>query len=360
MALFACPLPFLLVYKADLLLAILGSGDDVNAIADNYLNVLAMAVPAMVWYLCLRGVAESHGFTRPVMLVSLLALGLNIPLNTLFIYGGWGMQPLGGVGCAYATAILLALQAAALTAVVYRHRRFSQLRLFYQWGRPQLAKVRQLVALGGPIALTSFAETSLFSATTLLLAPLGAAVVAANHIAMNISVLFFMVPFSLSLATTVRVGQHLGAERPRQARFAALQALKLSLIAPLLALVVLVWGGQTIANWYTSDEQVTRLAAHLLLFAALFQFSDAVQACSLGALRGYRDTRIPFWYTLFAYWGVAVPVGYGLTYGVLSVQPWGVSGMWVGLIVGLSVAALLLLWRLKQVSAEQIQTQTPV
>ena len=167
---------------------------------------------------------------------------------------------------------------------------------------------------------------------------------------MNTSALLFMLPFSISVATTVRVGQHLGAERPDRARFAALQALKLCLMVPVLALVILVLGGPTIASWYSVDHAVTSLAAHLLLLAAVYQFSDAVQACSLGALRGYRDTRIPFWLTLFAYWGVAVPVGYGLTYGHLTTAPWGVSGMWTGLIIGLTLAAALLLLRLAWIS----------
>ena len=350
MALLLCPLPLLMLYHADSLLAVLGDATEDKAIADRYLDILAMAVPALAWYLCMRGVAESHGFTRPVMLISLVALALNIPLNAIFIYGYLGIAPQGGVGCAIATALLLTLQALALTAVIHRHPRFYGLRLFHQFSRPHLASLRRLLALGGPIALTSFAETALFSATTLLLAPLGAFTVAANHIAMNISVLFFMVPFSISIATTVRVGHHLGAGQPGQARFAALQALKLSLLAPVLAFLVLVFGGETIAAWYTEDEALTHIASSLLIWAALFQFSDALQTCSLGALRGYRDTRVPFWMTLVAYWGVAVPLGYSLTYGSLGLTAWGVSGMWMGLIVGLTLAAGLLLWRLARVS----------
>jgi len=357
LSLLLCPLPLLLVINGELLINLLGSTVQVNAIADGYLNALAPAVPAMAWYLCLRGVAEGHGFTRPLMLISLGALLLNIPLNSVFIHGRMGLPELGGVGCAWSTTILIALQAATLSLVVHYHPRFKKLQLFSQWRRPQLQQLRKLLALGGPIALTSFAETSLFSATTLLLAPLGATVVAANHIAMNISILFFMAPFSISVATTVRVGQHLGAGRPRQARFAALQALKLSVIIPVLALAILVLGGPSIAGWYSVDAEVSALAAQLLLLAALYQFSDAIQACSLGALRGYRDTRIPFWITLFAYWGVAVPVGYNLTYGVFAIEPWGVSGMWAGLILGLSLAAVLLLTRLQIISRRELANQ---
>ncbi len=351
MALLLCPLPLLLLYHADGLLAVLGNTGAAHPIADRYLDTLALAMPALAWYLCMRGTAESHGFTRPVMLTSLAALLLNVPLNAVFIYGYGGIDAQGGAGCASATALLLVLQAVVLTAVVHRHPRFTRLGLFRQWSAPHPASLRRLLALGGPIALTSFAETALFSATTLLLAPLGAITVAANHVAMNISVLFFMVPFSISIATTVRVGHHLGAGQPDQARFAALQALKLSLVAPVLAFMVLVFGGETITSWYTENEELRRIASGLLLWAALFQFSDALQACSLGALRGYRDTRIPFWLTLIAYWGVAVPLGYTLTYGAAGFAARGVSGMWIGLIVGLTLAAAALLWRLNRVSA---------
>jgi MATE family multidrug resistance protein len=354
MALLLCPLPLLMLYHADILLAALGNTGAAQAIADRYLDTLALAVPALAWYLCMRGVAESHGFTRPVMLTSLAALALNVPFNAAFMYGVGSIAAQGGAGCASATALLLVLQAVVLTIVVHRHPRFKRLQLFRQWSAPKLASLRRLLALGGPIALTSFAETALFSATTLLLAPLGAIVVAANHIAMNISVLFFMVPFSISIATTVRVGQHLGAGHAQQARFAALQALKLSLAAPVLAFLVLVFGGETITAWYTGDQELRRIASGLLLWAALFQFSDALQACALGALRGYRDTRTPFWLTLTAYWGIAVPVGYTLTYGGAGVVARGVSGMWIGLIVGLTLAAAALLWRLNHVSATRI------
>lgn len=358
-ALALCPLPFLLLWRADWILGLLGGSADVTTIADHYLEGLALAVPAMAGYLCLRGVAEAHGLTRPVMLISLAALVLNVPFNQLFIYGYGDLAALGGAGCAYASTVLLWLQAAVLGMVILRHPRFAGLALFSQWQRPQRSAMQAVLALGIPIALTSFAETSLFSATTLLLAPLGATTIAANQIAMNTSALLFMVPFSISVATTVRVGQHLGAGSPPAARFAAIQALKLCLVVPFLALAILVLGGPTIASWYSPDQAVTDLAAQLLLLAAVYQFSDALQACSLGALRGYRDTRIPFYLTLFAYWGVAVPVGYGLTYGLLVEDAWGVRGMWMGLIVGLSLAAVLLLGRLKWISDQAMGLPSP-
>lgn len=355
LALLIAPVLMLVMFNAEILLGWFAAEPGVVAIADRYLNLLAPSIPAMAVYLCLRGIAESHSFTRPVMIISLAAAVLNIPLNLVTIYGGLGIPAMGGAGCGLSTAILVCLQAIALALTVYAHPRFGKLKLFSGWERPRATDMLSILKLGGPIGLTNLSETTLFSAITLMLAPLGATVIAANQVAMNFTALLFMIPFSISVATTVRVGQHLGAGSPKGARFAALQALKLCLVFPLINLTILLLSAPYIAGAYTDNQAVISLATQLLVMAAFFQFSDALQAFSLGALRGYKDTRRPFWITLFAYWGVAVPLGYFLTYGGAEVSALGARGMWVGLIVGLSLAAVLLLRRLAMTSQRALQ-----
>lgn len=335
-----------LLAGAGALLKLLPIEPDVARITAGYLRALALGVPAMAAHLCLRGVAEGSGHTRPVMVISLTAAAANVPLNYLFIYGAGILQPLGGVGCGVSTTLLWWLQLPAMALVVSRHPRFRALAVLGRPERPRPRSIRQLLTLGAPIGLAGFAETSLFGAVTFLLAPLGPLVVAANQIAMSISGLIFMVPFSFGMALTVRVSRHLGAGAPAAARSAVRTGLGLCLLFPLGSLAVLVFGGGALASLYTNNQAVVEIARRLLLMAAVFQFSDALQVNAIGALRGYRDTRVPSLLTLVAYWLIGLPIGYWLAYYGWE-RPFGAVGMWAGLIAGLTAAAAFLLLRLR-------------
>lgn len=334
------------------LLALLPIEAAVGRVTNGYLQALAFGVPAMALHLCLRGVAEGSGHTRPVMVISLVAAVANVPLNYLFIYGAGVLPPLGGVGCGVSTALLWWLQLPALAIVVSRHPRFRAMTVVRRPQRPRPAAIRRLLTLGAPIGLAGFAETSLFSAATFLLAPLGPLVVAANQIAMSITGLVFMVPFSFAMALTVRVSHHLGAGAPRDAWSTVRTGLGLCLLFPIGSLALLVFGGSALASLYSTDAAVIDIARSLLLMAAVFQFSDALQVSAIGALRGYRDTRVPSLLTLVAYWLVGLPVGYWLAYHGWP-RPLGAVGMWAGLIAGLTAAAALLLWRLRYTARAQ-------
>ena len=176
------------------------------------------------------------------------------------------------------------------------------------------------------------------AATALLIGRLGEVPAAAHQIAINVSALCFMVPMGLAEATTVRVGHALGAGAPDGVRRAARAGYAIVLATQALSALLLLSGHDAIVAVYTTDAAVAALASTLLLYAAAFQFPDGVQVLSAGALRGLRDTQRPMVLAALAYWGVGMPLGAGLGLGL----GWGPQGMWVGLIVGLTTAAILL------------------
>jgi MATE family multidrug resistance protein len=180
-------------------------------------------------------------------------------------------------------------------------------------------------------------------------------VVAGHQIALNFTSLIFMIPLSLGMAVTVRIGQELGRSAPRDARFVAGVGIAAALVYACFSASVMLLFSEQIARIYTPDPAVIAVAASLFFYAALFQFSDVVQVTAAGALRGYQDTRMTMVYTLFAYWGIGLPVGYllGLTDKLGPAS--GPSGLWQGLIAGLSCAALLLSVRLARSARREIR-----
>jgi MATE family multidrug resistance protein len=208
---------------------------------------------------------------------------------------------------------------------------------------PRLSYQLQLLRLGLPIGFSMLAEVSIFSMIALLVAPLGADVIAGHQVALNLSAQTFMLPFSLGMALTIRVGYFLGEKNTAAAKHTAQTGLLLALISASCTASFMVFGSGFITALYTNDAVVRVIAASLLFFAAVFQFPDAIQVSSIGILRGFKITRLPMIFTLLAYWGVALPVGYA--FGLLDVfgQPMGARGLWLGLVIGLSFAAFLLL-----------------
>lgn len=322
--------------------------------AMGYLQAVACGFPAVAVYLVFRCYSDALGLTRPSMVVGILGLLLNIPLNYIFINGHFGVPAMGGVGCGWATGLVMVFMMLAMFVWIRWAPYYKSSQIFSRWQWPEWSAQKSLLALGIPIGISIFAEASLFSVIALLIGGLGANVVAGHQIALNFSGLVFMIPYSLAMATTVRVGQALGANRPRDARFSAGVAMATGLICACISASFMFIFRDYIARIYTLDAAVLAVATSLIIYSAIFQFSDAIQVTAAGALRGYQDTRITMLITLFSYWGVGLPIGYmlGLTEQFGLAQ--GPAGLWQGLIVGLSCAALLLGLRLHKIARKQI------
>jgi len=332
---------------------------DIHARASLYVHVISLGLPPFAAYRALYGYSTSINQTKPVMLISVAAFLLNVFINWLLIFGNWGMPKMGGVGCAVATALSMWLMLGALVVWIKVAPAYRSTNPFTHWEWPHWLEIKRMLLLGLPIGVTYFAEVSAFGAVSLLVARFGVVQMSAHQIALNFSSLVFMVPLSFGIALITRVGQALGRGNPQQARFASWVGVAMALVFAVLSAVMIAVFRHQIARAYTSDPEVQALCAHLLLFAALFQLSDATQVATSCAIRGYQVTRQPMLIQLLAFWGFSLPLGYVLGLAPPGFpwtpnEPMAAGGFWIGLTLGLTVAALLLTWFLHSLSKQRI------
>ena len=324
-------------------LATMDVAADIRPGATAFVHGIRWGVPALVLYLCMRYLCDGLHYTVPTMVLGFVGLLLLIPAGYGLTFGIGGLPAMGAWGLGIASALAMWVQAIGLAAYLAATRRFADLHLFAQLERPRWPPIRGLLAVGLPIGFTWLMEGGLFVATALVIGRLGQVPAAAHQIAINIASLCFMVPMALAEATTVRVGHAVGRGDRDGLRRAAFAGCALVLATQLVTCSTLLAGNHAIAALYTGDAAVRALAASLLLLAAAFQLPDGVQVLSVGALRGLKDTRVPLLIAAFAYWGVGMPLGAMLGLGTGGFVPaLGPRGMWMGLIAGLSVAAVLL------------------
>ncbi|MCG5500834.1 MATE family efflux transporter [Ectothiorhodospira lacustris] len=339
---------------------------EVAALSSDYLAGVALGMPGIALFLALRAFSDGMSHTRPALWIGLLGLGINIPANYLLIHGGSGvaallgpltpagladLPALGALGCGIATALSFWTMGLAMLIYTRRSPIYTPVALWSRLTPPRPALIGELLFVGLPIGVAIFVEVTLFTVIALLVASLGEITVAAHQVALNITSFIFVLPLALGMALTVRVSHTLGAGRKRQARFVAWNGVVISLLTALINGVFLLLLGETVIGFYTHDVQVRALALSLIFLAVLFQLSDALQLNMAGALRGYKDTRVLMLITLLSYWAVGLAAGHGLaTRGLGEISPLGVHGYWIGLIMGLTVAALLLGLRLRAVS----------
>jgi multidrug resistance protein, MATE family len=347
LALIVTPIAMLALYVSPLALQYMNVDPVMADKTAGYLHAILWGLPAFAMFQVLRNFSEGLSHTVPTMVIGFVGLAVNIPANYIFIHGHFGMPALGGVGCGVATAIVLWAMLLAMILYVKFSRHFRKIALFASLCRPNGSRIWRLFRLGFPIAMAIFCEVTLFTVVALMLAPFGAEIVASHQIALNFSSLVFMLPLSIGVGVTIRVGHSIGEGLPDHARVAARTGLMLGIAvaAGTAALTVLL--REQIAAIYTEDMNVITLAALLLFFAAIYQISDSVQVIAAAALRGYKDTQAIFYITIVAYWGLGLPSGMILGLTDWVVPRMGPQGFWVGFIIGLTGAALMLGARLK-------------
>ena len=323
----------------------LGQDPAVAAIAGAYLRTVAWGCLPFLAFGALRSWLESVGRPLPVTAIAVSGVGVNVAANYGFVYGGFGLPELGAVGAAYATVTSYVYLLAAIVTLALARTEFRSYGVLTRWRRPDGRVLAELLRIGLPIGGSFGLETGLFTAATILVGRFGAVALAAHQIALQLASLAFMVPLSIALASTIRVGNCIGAGHPAVARHAgwltiglgggsmALSAAVFTLApAPLIALFLGEGSGP-------DDGAVAALATRLLFLAGAFQLVDGVQGAAAGALRGLKDTLGPMVIGAIGYWGVGLAGAWWLS-GAL-----GPEGVWWGLVAGLGVAAALLVGR---------------
>ncbi|MEP7703277.1 MATE family efflux transporter [Paraglaciecola sp. 25GB23A] len=326
----------------------------VRSITYAYIQYILFSMPAFALYQVLRNYCEGLSITKPSMVIMGIGLLVNIPANYILIYGKFGLPELGGIGCGIATALVFVAMFFATLIYTKYARKLQQFNLYQHLYWPNIQLIKECIKLGFPIAMTILFEVTLFAVVAILLAPFGATIVASHQIALNFSALMFMIPLSLGMATSIRIGYLLGESRPEQAKIATRCAFLLGISIAVFTATLTVLAREPIARLYSIDEEVITLASSLLLLAAMFQFSDAIQVISGTALRGYKDTAWMFYLSFISYWIVGMTIGC-----ILGLTDWIVpkmagAGFWIGFICGLSTAAILLGLRLKYVQSQPI------
>lgn len=320
----------------------MGQEAEVLALAQPYYLVLAASMWPLMLFSSHKQWAEGVQQTKQAMLATLSSNGLNVLLNYVLIYGFWIVPDLGLLGAGYAT--LVSRIALALGFTYYIRRSSFALGYIGQLKQSlgaSLASFAPMLRLGFPIGLQMLMEVGAFAIGAIMVGWIGGPALAAHQIVLGAASLSYMIVNGMAAATTIRVGYFLGRKRFRQLRYTATASLHLVLLFMSTCALSFIAFRFALPQIYTSDAEVLEIAASLFIIAALFQLPDGLQVVMLGALRGLGDVRIPTLISFVAYWLISLPVGYITAF----VFAWGEWGIWIGYMVGLSTASLLLTWR---------------
>jgi len=338
-----------LFLSAEPILGLLGLPESSVTLAGAYLRAITPGLPFALGFVALRGMLEGHGDARPILVLALAGVGLNVFLNDALIFGRYGLPQLGVVGAGITTAAVYTLMFVAAAWLVRRN--YGGQAVFANMLRVDRERLREIVRVGWPISAMLGLEVSAFSVTTFVLGGFGDAVLAGHQIAMQSSSMTFMIPLGIATATGVLVGQAAGRRDPHGVRRAGTLGIALSALFMCLSALLFWLAPQVVIGLFVDLEApqnlaLVRHATSFLAIAAMFQIVDGMQVTAQGALRGLKDTRVPMLLTLVAYWFVGIASGLLLTFAA-GVGP---RGMWFGLVAGLGVAALLLVVRFSRLS----------
>ncbi len=346
-------LVMVVIYHCDHIIGLMHNIDPLlKEKAIGYLRAIMWGAPGYLFFQVMRDQCEGLSKTKPGMVFGFIGLLVNIPVNYIFIYGKFGAPALGGVGCGVATGTVYWVMFIMMRIYTKRAYWMKDIVASKPFAKPDWPVLKRLAQLGLPVALALFFEVTLFAVVALLVSPLGIVAVASHQIALNVGSLMFVVPLSLGVAATIRVGSRLGESNPAAAKVSAYTSILTGIVMACFIATAVVVFREHIARLYNHNPQVVSLASHLMLFAAIFQISDAVQVISSGVLRGYKDTRSIFYITFTAYWILGLPIGYMLALTNYLVPAMGPSGFWCGFIIGLTFAATMMSLRMRWIQKQ--------
>lgn len=330
----------------DPIMHVSGQQAGIIANANLYNNVIVWSMIPMLLAGVLRNFVSALG--RPIFATAITGLGIfvNAAANYTFIFGNFGAPEMGLAGAAVATIITGFFTLGAYVLAIRMDRRLHRYHVFGRLWAPDWVRMRQIVQIGTPIALTITAEAGIFGTAAFLMGRFGAAELAGHTVALQLAALAFQVPFGVGQAAAIRVGYHYGARDAVGAGRAGWVAIAIgtgfmALTASAMVLFPNLLLGIYVDTDAPANAALVAFALQYLVLVAIFQLADGVQAVAAGALRGLQDTRIPMWIAIFSYW---VP-GIGMSIGLGFFTPLEGTGVWIGLATGLFFAAVGLIWR---------------
>jgi MATE family multidrug resistance protein len=336
----------LVMWNGATLLSWTGQEEEIVLLGEEYLHAILWGVLPLLWFGVLRHFIEALSRPRVVMIITLGAVVLNIGANDVLMHGKLGFPALGLAGCGWASTLVFWTMFLVMAAFIRRDQGLGLYGVFSRLKKPDWHYFSQLFRLGWPIGVTQGLEVGLFSATALLMGLFSTVALAAHQMTIQCAAYAFMVPLGLSLAVSVRVGQAIGREDLQGARRAGYVGIGLGACFMMITAISFWSFPRFFISLFLDVEspvnrEVVLQAIALLSVAAVFQVFDGIQVTAAGALRGLKDTRAPMIVALISYWVVGLSGAYLFGFQL----DMGGVGLWWGLVLGLTTAAILLWWR---------------
>ena len=333
------------------LVHLLGQDPELAPRAADYALGAMWGFPFMAGFSLLRNFIAAHGRPRAALWILVVGIGVNAFADWVLMFGKFGLPRWELFGLGIATTLVQTAMFLALLGVVLADRRWRRYRILARFWRPDWPRFREVWTVGLPIGLTKLAEAGLFAASGFLVGLIGVEALAGHAVALQYAAIAFMLPFGVAQAATVRVGLAVGRGDPEGARRAGRVAMIVGLLVVIPLALLFVTAGRTLAGLFLSagdghGEAAVGYAVSFLAMAGLFQLADGGQAVTAGALRGFKDTRVPMVIALIGYW----PVGIGTALLLAFEFGLGGIGVWGGLALGLAVVWAALVLRFRRVS----------
>jgi MATE family multidrug resistance protein len=351
---------FLLVLFAKPLMYGMKQPIEVVELAMPYLTLVAASLVPLIIFQAFKQFSEGLSMTRYPMYAAIVANVINIVLNYIFIFGKFGAPELGIVGAAIGTLASRIMMVIYLWFMLARHKKSRSYVLHIKIFTLSKTMLMKLVNLGFPSAMQMFFEVAVFTAAIWLSGILGKNPQAANQIALNLSSMTFMVAMGFGVVAMIRVGNQKGLRQFTELRRIAFSIIiQTTILGAIFALLFVLFNGILPSLYLDLNDaanlndnlEVISIASKLLIIAAVFQISDAIQVVTLAALRGMQDVKIPMFITFIAYWVIGLPISYYLSMHL----DYGSSGIWIGLLAGLTASAVMCLIRFNQLSKKMIR-----
>lgn len=338
---------FLLVMVAKPIMYFMKQTDEVVGLAMPYLDLVAVSLIPLIIFQGFKQLGDGLSITKLPMYATLIANIVNIGLNYVLIFGKFGMPKLGIIGAAYGTLVARVVMVLFLWFFLLKAEKSRAYILKMRFSKLNTLILKKVSNLGAPSALQMFFEVGIFTAAIWLSGILGKNPQAANQIALNLVSMTFMIAMGLSVTAMIRVGNQKGLKEYYELRRIAFSIFLLGIILAIgFAIMFLALHKQLPKIYLNFNDakniadkaEVIVIASKLLLVAAVFQISDSIQVVVLGALRGLQDVKIPMLLVFIAYWLIGFPICWFLG----KASAYGTMGIWIGLLVGLTSAAILL------------------
>jgi MATE family multidrug resistance protein len=324
---------------ANHLLFHLGQDEDVATDAVPFYKLLAWSLIPMLMFTAVKQFCDGLEFTKTAMTLSLISLPLNAFLNWIFIYGRFGSPRMELAGAGLGTLITRIIIAVTLIIIVFKHKLFKQyIDLSGKAWKIEVKTLKELLHIGIPTSLQYGLEVAAFSFSGVMIGWLGATSQAAHQIALNLATATFMAAAGFSLAGSIRISNAYGRGEKLLLRSIGLSTISVGLMYGCACGVLFILFRNMLPLLFTNNLKVAAISSSLLVFAALFQISDATQSIGVGLLRGIKDVKLPTAFVAIAYWLIGIPVGYFLSFKLNM----GAAGIWLGFVTGLTASSILL------------------